>query len=105
MNGREVASAEVIVGDPATVRLRFQVAAGHLPVALRPRLVDAVFALPTLRSRSRVQTTVALGDVDLIEAIRGHCAAAAAHAAGCTCVIEGDIAHPPAEPAGAVTTA
>jgi hypothetical protein len=93
INGHEVASAEVIIADPATVRLRFRVAAGHLPVALRPRLVDAVFALPTLRGRPRVQTSVALGDVDLIEAIRGHCAAAHAHAAGCTCVIEGDIAE------------
>jgi hypothetical protein len=105
INGHEVASAEVITEDRATVRVGFRVEAGHLPVALRPRLVDAVFALPTVRSRSRVQAAVALGDVDLIEAIRNHCAAMVSHAAGCTCVIEGDISQPPAEPAGAVTRA
>jgi hypothetical protein len=69
INGHEVASAEVLIGDPATVRVRFRVEAGHLPVALRSRLVDAAFALPTVRSRPRVQTAVALGDVGLIEAI------------------------------------
>lgn len=103
INGHEVASAEVIVADAATVRLRFRVEAGHLPVALRRRLVDEVFALPTLRSRSKVQTAVALGDVALIEAIRGHCAATDSHAAGCSCVIEGEIAPPPVQPPGAVS--
>lgn len=105
INGHEVASAEVLIGDPATVRLRFRVQSGHLPVALRPSLVDAVFALPTLRSRPKVQTTVALGDVDLIGAIQAHCAAADAHAAGATCLIEGVIAHAPARPAAPGTKA
>ena len=73
-------------GDQVTVR--FAVAGGHLPVTLRPELVEAAFELPQLRSAHVLRVALPAGDVELLIGVRDHAAVTDVHVAGATCLVE-----------------
>lgn len=86
-DGHPVASADVRDEGPV-VQLRFDVDHGHLPVQVRPLLVDAAFDLPVLKEARPVQATVPLGDAELLAGLRRHCAHVDTRAAGATCLVD-----------------
>src|ERR1700761_7215332 len=80
--------ATVSLTDPDEVRVAVEVTAGHLPVAARSELVEAVFELPEVRHRHRVRATVPLGDSELLEAFARHCPNLRTRAAGASCLVD-----------------
>lgn len=74
------------VGDQVTVG--FAVAGGHLPVTLRPELVQAAFDLPQLQSAHVLRVSLPAGDVELLIGVREHTTVTDVHVAGATCLIE-----------------
>jgi hypothetical protein len=87
-DGRPLAVARIDLVDAETVRASLHVAAGHLPVGTRTRLVDAVFDDPDVRTRRQVQVTLPLGDTEILDRVRQRGVLAAFRAAGSTCLVE-----------------
>ena len=86
--GRPVAGAEIELVDPTGARASLHVAAGHLPIGTRGRLVDAVLDAPEIRSRQWVQVALPLGDTEMLNRLHERCAGAVARAAGASCLID-----------------
>jgi hypothetical protein len=86
-HGRPVATADV-VDDGAVVHMRFGIDHGHLPMQVRPRLVDAAFDLPVLKKTRAVQATLPLGDIELLAGLRRHCVHVDTRAAGASCLVD-----------------
>jgi hypothetical protein len=85
--GAEEVAAEVVVRD-TEVDVHFHVKAGPVPPTARAALVDELFALPALRSRTVLHASVPLGDVELIDELRRRCELIDVRAAGATCLID-----------------
>jgi hypothetical protein len=82
------ASAELTLADSDTAEVCFHIDSGHLPVATRDHLVDAVFAEPGVQQRRWLRATIPLGDWALLQAFRAHCPDLVARPAGATCLLE-----------------
>ncbi|MBV9545218.1 MAG: hypothetical protein JOY61_12680, partial [Chloroflexi bacterium] len=100
-HGRQLAAA-LLSENGGVVELQF-VVKGAPPAALRKRLIDQVFARPEMRGRRPLQASLPLGDADLLDGLRRHCATWQSRAAGSTCLVDATIRDDPlvsaAEPA------
>ena len=86
-DGQPVATADIFE-DSLGIQVRFNIEHGHLPMQVRRQLVDAVFDLPTMRTIRTVRASIPLGDVDLLNGLRSHCARIDTRAAGSTCLVD-----------------
>lgn len=87
--GRLLAAADIELVDLALARASLYVEAGHLPVGVRGRLVDAVLDSPEIRARQRIQVALPLGDTEMLDRVRERCGwAARTRAAGATCLVD-----------------
>lgn len=90
--GTPIAQADVSI-ERECVCVTFHLDAGHLPVGVRPELVDSVFSLPDIEDHSILEAAIPLGDTVLLDALRERCSSVTTRAAGATCLIEGTIEH------------
>jgi hypothetical protein len=93
-DGHLLAVARIDPVDLETVRASLHVVPGHLPAGTRTRLVDAVFDDPDVRSRRRVEVTLPLGDVEILDRVRQLRVLAGFRAAGSTCLVEAELPLP-----------
>jgi hypothetical protein len=95
-DGHAVATATVADDDGgAAVRVSFSIDHGHLPMQVRRRLLDAVFEVPAVRESRVLRASIPLGDVDLLNGMRAHCAQVDTRAAGSTCLVDAVVAAQP----------
>jgi hypothetical protein len=87
--GGAVAGDAVIAPHGEAVDIRFCVASGHWPPAMREELLDAVFGINDVQDSSRLCAAIPLGDVQLLEGLAARCASLRTRAAGSTCLLEG----------------
>lgn len=93
-HGQVVAVADVeTTDDPTVIRASLHPEAGHRPVGIGARLVDAVLDLEETRERRTLEATVPLGDVEALQQLRSRCADVKTRPAGATCLV--DAALPP----------
>lgn len=90
-DGAVLAVAHIELVDADTVRASLHVVPGHLPVGVRTRLVDAVFADPDVRAHRHVQLTLPLGDVEILDGVRRRSVLGAFRAAGSTCLVDAEL--------------
>jgi hypothetical protein len=97
---RTVAAAEVTTaaGPEGTARTSLRAAAGHLAPGRRADLVDTVMDLPEVRASQRLEATIPLGDVELLQRLRERTTDAVTRPAGSTVLL--DAAIPPPRPPG-----
>jgi hypothetical protein len=97
---RMVAAAEVTTaaGPEGTARTSLRAAAGHLAPGRRADLVDTVMDLPEVRASQRLEATIPLGDVELLQRLRERTTDAVTRPAGSTVLL--DAAIPPPRPPG-----
>jgi hypothetical protein len=62
---------------------------------VRRRLLDAVFEVPAVRESRVLRASIPLGDVDLLNGMRAHCAQVDTRAAGSTCLVDAVVAAQP----------
>jgi hypothetical protein len=89
--GRVVGTADVRLAGRAIVRAALHVEAGHHPVGVGARLVDAVLALPEMVAGCRLEATVPLGETDSLERLRACCDDVRTHPAGATCLVDATV--------------
>lgn len=90
-DGRPLAVARIDLLDGDTARISLHVVPGHLPPGTRSRLVDATFDDPDVRCRHRVQVTLPLGDVEILDRVRQRGLITTFRAAGSTCLVEAEL--------------
>jgi hypothetical protein len=97
-----VAAAEVTTSLLAhgTAYVSLRAAPGHITPGRRANLVDALMDLPEVRASSRLQATVPLGDVELLERLRERTQDPVTRPAGSTALLDATI--PPAPRPGEV---
>lgn len=93
-NGQVVAAAEVTMPAEGTARTSLYAAAGHIAPGWRRDLVDAVMDLPEVRSSTRLEATIPLGDGEFLGRLRERTEDARTRAVGSTVLIDANI--PPA---------
>lgn len=87
--------------DPeATVRTSLLPSSGPSPAGSRTDLVDAVMDLPEVQGSSHLEATVPAGDTESLDRLRERTDGAVTRPAGSTVLVDGDIAHAPAENRG-----
>ncbi|MGX7678908.1 hypothetical protein ACSMXN_08410 [Jatrophihabitans sp. DSM 45814] len=98
--GQPLAAAQVSTyAEPhATARVSFQAEAGHLPTGTRASLVDAVLDLPEVHASEHLQASVPIGDAESLGRLRERTTKMHSHAAGCTALIDAELAEPCACP-------
>ena len=91
-----VAAAEVATSQEAggTARASLYAASGPVPPGSRANLVNAVMDLPEVQASARLEATVPLGDTELLERLRQRTHGAVTRPAGCTALVDADIASP-----------
>lgn len=85
--GRDVVAQARFWPDRERMRLEMHTAAGHLPVATRAALLDAVFGAPAIAAADALAVTVPAGDIELIRGIESRFRTERIVAAGSTCLI------------------
>jgi hypothetical protein len=94
-HGHVVAAAEVEpMPDSTVVRAWLHAEAGHLPVGVRARLVDAVLDQRVTRAGRRLEATVPLGDAEALERLRARCQDVQARPAGSSCLVDATLPDP-----------
>ena len=94
-HGHVVAAAEVEpMHDSTVVRAWLHAEAGHLPVGVRARLVDAVLDQRVTREGRKLEATVPLGDVEALERLRARCQDVQTRPAGSSCLVDAILPHP-----------
>lgn len=91
-DGEVLAQATVSVShedDEAHALAQVAVAAGHLPVGTRQKMVDAVHAAVTEDHAAHLTASVPLGDAELVQGVSSHLDDVQLRAAGSTSIIEG----------------
>ena len=88
MAGRPVAVATFATDGADAVDVSCHVDAGHLPVDIRRQLVEAIFAMPEVRSCRTLRLTIPLGDSALLRGIQDNCPDLLVRPAGATCLID-----------------
>ena len=86
-----VAAAEVAEHAEGTVRTSLLPSSGHTPPGSRASLVDAVMDQPEVRSGSRLEATVPLGDAESLERLRERTEDAVTRPAGSTALVDADL--------------
>ncbi len=91
-----IAAAEVMTCEEAAriARVSLRAAPGHVTPGRRASLVDAVMDLPEVQASVRLEATVPLGDVELLERLRQRTRDAVTRPAGCTVLVDADIPSP-----------
>jgi hypothetical protein len=91
-----VVAAEVMTREEAarTARVWLRAVPGHVAPGRRASLVDAVMDLPEVQASARLEATVPLGDTELLERLRQRTHGAVTRPAGCTALVDADIASP-----------
>ena len=98
-DGRVLAEADVRPGrEPGVVLSSMHVEAGHLPLGVRSRLVDAVLALPLVGSAERLVASVPIGDAEMLDRMRERSNGMQAHYAGATTIVEARLVPRPRQP-------
>lgn len=90
-DGRHLAVARIDIVDADTARAALHVASGHVPAGTRARLVDAVFDDVEVRSCHRLQFTIPLGDIEILDRVRQRGMLTTFRAAGSTCLVEAEL--------------
>jgi FAD/FMN-containing dehydrogenase len=90
-DGSTLAVATLDFLGPDVARVSLHVSPGHLPSGTRTRLVDAVFDDPDVRSRRRLQVTLPMGDIEILDRLRERGVLTAFRAAGSTSLVEADL--------------
>jgi hypothetical protein len=88
-----------LAGGIAYASLR--AAPGHIRPGRRASLVDALMDLPEVRASTRMQATIPLGDVELLQRLRERTQNPVTRAAGSTALL--DAAIPPCAPGSSAT--
>jgi len=83
-----VAAAEVAEHAEGTVRTSLLPSSGHTPPGSRASLVDAVMDQPEVKSGSRLEATVPLGDAESLERLRERTEDAVTRPAGSTALVD-----------------
>jgi hypothetical protein len=109
-DGRILGVADVSPVGDATVRAHLRVVAGHHPVGIGARLVDAMLELPEARDGGRLEATVAAGDIESLDRLRARCGDVRTRPAGASCLVDATLpvdlpADRYAPPAGGARTA
>ena len=86
-----VAAAEVAEHGEGTVRTSLLPSSGHTPPGSRASLVDAVMDQPEVKSGSRLEATVPLGDAESLERLRERTEDAVTRPAGSTALVDADL--------------
>jgi hypothetical protein len=90
LRGDWLAIADYAMDDDC-LTIVFDVVPGHIPPHARPMLLEALFALPAVQEARTVSATAPIGDVDLLRGLTERCRVIGIHAAGSTCLIEGEL--------------
>lgn len=95
-----VAAAEVTTsrGAEGTARTSLHATSGHVPPGYRASLVDAVMDLPEVQASTRLEATVPLGDVELLERLRERTEDPVTRPAGSSVLLDATIPRPPPPP-------
>lgn len=89
-NGRVLAEATLRVHpETHSVHADLHVEAGHLPVATRTRLVDAVLDLSTTDPGTQLEMTLPAGDGEILDRLRQRCEDLQVRPAGSSCLVRG----------------
>jgi hypothetical protein len=93
---RTVAAAEVTTaaGPEGTARTSLHAVAGHLAPGCRANLVDTVMDLPEVQASQRLEATIPLGDVELLQRLRERTTDAVTRPAGSTVLFDATIPPP-----------
>jgi hypothetical protein len=92
-DGRRLAGADIEVVGPSTARASLHVESGHVPMGIRPRLVDAVLDERNVVSCTHLLVVVPLGDTEILDRVRQRCRVIDTHPAGVTCLMGVDQTH------------
>jgi len=90
---RTVAAAEVTTtkGPAGTARTSLHATSPDVPAGYRADLVDAVMDTPEVRGSTRLEATIPLGDVELLERLRQRTTDAVSRPAGSTTLLDANI--------------
>ncbi len=90
---RTVAAAEVTTtkGPEGTARTSLHATSPDVPAGYRADLVDAVMDTPEVRGSTRLEATIPLGDVELLERLRQRTTDAVNRPAGSTTLLDANI--------------
>ena len=90
---RTVAAAEVTTtkGPEGTARTSLHATSPDVPAGYRADLVDAVMDTPEVRGSTRLEATIPLGDVELLERLRQRTTDAVSRPAGSTTLLDANI--------------
>jgi hypothetical protein len=86
-----VAAAEVAEHAQGTVRTSLLPSSGHTPPGARASLVDTVMDQPEVKSGSRLEATVPLGDAESLERLRERTEDAVTRPAGSTALVDANL--------------
>jgi hypothetical protein len=92
-NHRLVATAEVTIpgGSGGIARASLRAESGHITPGRRASLVDAVLDLPGVRTCSRLQAILPLGDCESLQRLRERCRNVITRPAGSSAILEADL--------------
>ncbi len=92
--GHTLAAAEVKTStEPhGTAHVVLHAESGHLPTGTRANLVDAVLDLPDVQHADHLHASAPIGDSESLGRIRQRSTDMRTHAAGCTAIIDADLA-------------
>ena len=92
-DGHVVAEASVrIHAQDRSVQADLHLEAGHLPVGIRTRLVDAVLDRTAAAPGTRLDVTLPAGDGEILDRLRERCDALQTRPAGASCLATGSVA-------------
>jgi hypothetical protein len=86
-----IAAAEVAEHGDGTVRASLLPSSGHTPPGSRSSLVDTVMDQPEVRTGSRLEATVPLGDAESLQRLRERTEDAVTRPAGSTALVDADL--------------
>ena len=91
---RTIGAAEVTTSAAGTARTWMHAVAGHIRPGWRANLVDAVMDLPEVQASARLEATVPLGDVEILQRLRERTIDAVTRPAGSTLLFDATIPSP-----------
>lgn len=91
--GDDRAAQAAVSVDQAVVDVHFDKRGGHVLPGTRAELVDAVLALPQLRSANRLRASIPIGDAEIITQLTRRCPSMHTRAAGATCLVDADLSR------------
>lgn len=89
MRGGSVVAHATFRPEQSGLHVEMHPEAGHLPVDVRPALLEAVFGHSGLAPGMALSITIPLGDSVLLQGIQRMCSVLSVDSAGSTCLIRG----------------